>query len=106
MRLYYIANAHMPTEKAHGIQIAKMCEAFITLGIDLVLVVPTRPRGEVSVKEFYGLRSDIRIAQVPAFDWYNFGRIGYTLSTLSFMLSYSLYLLRHAKKGDVAYTVD
>lgn len=28
MRLIYISNARLPTEKAHGIQIMKMCEAF------------------------------------------------------------------------------
>lgn len=28
MKIIYIANARIPTEKAHGIQIMKMCEAF------------------------------------------------------------------------------
>jgi hypothetical protein len=28
MKIFYIANARMPTEKAYGIQIAKMYEAF------------------------------------------------------------------------------
>jgi glycosyltransferase involved in cell wall biosynthesis len=28
MRLIYVANARIPTEKAHGLQIMKMCEAF------------------------------------------------------------------------------
>ncbi len=96
----------MPTEKAHGIQIAKMCEAFMDLDLDLTLVVPTRPRGNVSVREFYGLKSDIRITEVLAINWYNFGRVGYTLSTISFMLSYSLYLKRCARAGDIVYTVD
>ena len=27
-KLIYIANARIPTEKAHGIQIMKMCESF------------------------------------------------------------------------------
>jgi len=29
MKLIYIANARIPTEKAHGIQIMKMCEALL-----------------------------------------------------------------------------
>jgi GxxExxY protein len=33
MKLIYIANARIPTEKAHGIQIMKMCEAFAKYGL-------------------------------------------------------------------------
>ena len=40
MKMYYVANARMPSEKAHGIQLAKMCEAFIEQGVELTLVVP------------------------------------------------------------------
>jgi glycosyltransferase involved in cell wall biosynthesis len=106
MRLYYIANARMPTEKAHGIQIAKMCEAFIDLGVDVTLVLPSRKNISKSIKDFYGLHVEVKTAVVPAFDWYDRGRVLYTLSTLSFACSYSLYLLTHYKRGDVVYTVD
>jgi len=33
MKLIYIANARIPTEKAHGIQIMKMGEAFAKYGL-------------------------------------------------------------------------
>jgi len=39
-KLIYIANARMPTEKAHGIQIMKMCEAFIDVESGVELVIP------------------------------------------------------------------
>ena len=45
MKIYYVANARMPTEKAHGIQIAKMCEALIEAGAKVELIVPRRGRG-------------------------------------------------------------
>ena len=41
-KLIYIANARIPTEKAHGIQIMKMCEAFAGLGVDVEIIVPKR----------------------------------------------------------------
>lgn len=43
--LLYIANYRMPTERTHGLQVAKMCEAFAAEGIDVTLLVPRR--GEV-----------------------------------------------------------
>jgi len=41
-QITYIANARLPTEKAHGVQIAKMCEAFARVGINLSLWLPRR----------------------------------------------------------------
>lgn len=107
MRLLFIAGARMPSEKAHGIQIAKMCEAFLDEGLDLTLIVPVRRTTKKSVQEFYGLHRPIPIVYLPVLDWYDRGRIGYFLSALSFMCSYTLYLLRHGRKpGTVVYTVD
>ena len=40
MGLIYFSNAHIPTEKAHGIQIMKMCEAFAKQGIELKVIYP------------------------------------------------------------------
>ena len=41
MKMLYIANARIPTEKAHGLQIIKMCAAFARK-LDVELVVPFR----------------------------------------------------------------
>lgn len=107
-RMYYIANARMPTEKAHGIQIAKMCEAFIEAGVDLVLVVPSRKTDERTMREYYGLRTDVPLVRLWAIDWYTGGRLGYLISSLSFMCSYVLFVLRKKLAGEhfVLYTVD
>jgi glycosyltransferase involved in cell wall biosynthesis len=106
MRLYYIANARMPSEKAHGIQIAKMCEAFIEQGVDVVLILPSRKNKVKSIKDFYGLRREVKTVMLFSFDWYDRGRVGYAVSTLSFMFSYLAYLSTHLRRGDVVYTVD
>lgn len=108
MKIYYIANARMPTEKAHGIQIAKMCEAFIEAGADITLVVPRRATESKSLKEYYGLRVSVPVVRLPAIDWYTGGRIGYLISSLSFMCSYCLFVWRKkmADQPFTLYTVD
>lgn len=42
MKLLYFANIRIPTEKAHGQQIIKMCELFALKKIEVELLVPTR----------------------------------------------------------------
>ena len=108
IKMYYVANARMPSEKAHGIQIAKMCEAFIEEGIDLVLVVPRRFTDARSVSVYYGLRVEVPVVRLPVFDWYAGGRVGYFLSSVSFMVSYSFFIWRKKIMGErcVLYTVD
>ena len=41
-KILYIVNVRIPTEKAHGIQIIKMCESFSDNGMDLELLLPKR----------------------------------------------------------------
>jgi glycosyltransferase involved in cell wall biosynthesis len=108
MKLYYVANARMPSEKAHGIQIAKMCEAFIEAGVELVLVVPRRGGPQQSLQKFYGLRATVPLVRLPVVDLYTVGRIGYVLASFSFMLSYLMFLWSRKLRGDVfiVYTVD
>ncbi len=61
MHLVYIANTRLPTEKAHGYQICKMCEAFARNGAHVELFHPRRwqpdPKLEQStVFAYYGIR--------------------------------------------------
>lgn len=97
MKIYYVANARMPSEKAHGIQLAKMCEAFLLRGANLELVLPARGKAS-SLKEFYGLKIEIPVRRIPVLN------LGFILSSLSFMLSYFMYLL--GKKNALVYTID
>lgn len=52
MKITYIANIRIPTEKAHGYAIMKMCEQFAKLGASLDLVVPDR-RNQLKEDPFY-----------------------------------------------------
>ncbi|TSC77830.1 MAG: group 1 glycosyl transferase [Parcubacteria group bacterium Gr01-1014_33] len=98
----------MPTEKAHGIQLAKMCEAFTAAGIEVELVVPARKTVAESVAHFYDLRTPIRLTRLPVIDWYERNRFGFFVGSLSFMISYFFYLWYTRMRGDlkVMYTTD
>src|SRR3989344_646079 len=107
-RIMYVANARMPTEKAHGIQIAKMCEAFIEQGVDIELVVPSRGTDVRSLKEFYGLRTDVPMTRRWVPDWYG-SRVGFAASSLVFAIQYFLHLgwRRYIRReGFIIYTTD
>ena len=109
MRLYYVVSASLPHKKAYGIQIAKMCEAFIEAGVDLTLVVPrTRAARISSMREFYGLRVDVPTVTLPAIDGFARGRSSFVLSSLVFMCTNLIYLWWKSLTGKrgVVYTVD
>ena len=42
IRIAYIARMRMPTERAHGIQIMRMCEALASQGADVTLYYSRR----------------------------------------------------------------
>ena len=107
-KLLYIANARMPTERAHGIQLAKMCEALVKSGADLELVLPKRKTGEESIEQFYGFSTKIPIKKLPVLSLYRFGKIGFWVGSFSFAVSYFLYILWRRICGDrlILYTID
>lgn len=108
LKIYYIANARMPTERAHGIQLAKMCEAFIEEGVDMELVVPGRKTLSQTIQDFYGLRVEVPVKKLPVIDWYARGSWGFVTGSCSFMVSYFFYFLRKRIRGErgIIYTTD
>ena len=108
MKIYYIANARMPNEKAHGIQIAKMCEAFIEAGVDLTLVVPRRWKAPADMQSFYTLRIPVPLVQLRIPKLYVLGTFGFFVSSLFFMMRYSFFLILKRFRGEhfLIYTVD
>jgi glycosyltransferase involved in cell wall biosynthesis len=66
--LLYIANYRMPTEKAHGLQVAHMCDALIEVGANLELVLPHRPFIQESIQSYYKLRHDIPVTYIPVWN--------------------------------------
>lgn len=67
--LLYITNARIPTEKAHGIQIIKMCEAFQAQGAAVELIIPFRfqSRAMKQVRDmwqYYAVATSFRIRRL------------------------------------------
>ncbi len=108
MKLYYVANVRMPTEKAHGIQLAKTVESFVSAGVDVELVLPNRKRASETVEKYYRLHQNIKVTYIPVLDLYSSGRLLFALSSLTFMVGYWLYLTRKVVRGEdfILYTVD
>lgn len=104
-KITYIANARMPTEKAHGIQIMKMCEAFSDLGAHVELVIPNR---KTPIKEdpsvYYNVKKNFYIKRVFCLDFVRFGKIGFFLQSVSFAIASFLYTL--FKHADFIYARD
>lgn len=70
--LVFVANARLPTEKAHGHAIVRLCEAFARLGCDVELWHPRRhqPEGlrDRDVFGFYGVDPVFKVRTLPNLD--------------------------------------
>ena len=102
--LIYIANARMPTEKAHGFQVAKMCEAFATHGLKVLLLAPKRKN---PIKEelfsYFGIKNNFEIKYLPIIDTVGFaGPIGYWLENLTFSFSVAFFLF--SRRSGIFFT--
>ncbi len=84
-KIFYIANIRLPTEKAHGVQIMKTCEAFAKAGVDVTLVVPRRFNFiKTDPFQYYDVAPNFTIAKVPTLDLVKFGRLGFFIETVIF----------------------
>lgn len=68
--MVYVANVRLPTEKAHGYQIMKMCEAFSENGCEVILLRPYRSQVRKDLRKsdpfkHYAVRENFRILTVP-----------------------------------------
>jgi glycosyltransferase involved in cell wall biosynthesis len=100
MKLIYIANARIPTEKAHGIQIMKMCEAFArsdTSKIEVELIIPRRFNPiKIDPFEYYNVERIFRIKRLPCLDLipldFFLGNLALWIQTITFLISAKIYL--------------
>ncbi|MCP6719474.1 MAG: glycosyltransferase family 4 protein [Patescibacteria group bacterium] len=113
MKILYIANARIPTEKAHGIQIMKMCEAFVSSGhdknIELELIIPKRINYiKEDPFEYYGVKRNFEIKRFSCLDLITLdrfiGHLGLWIETITFSIFLFPYVL--FKKADIIYTRD
>jgi glycosyltransferase involved in cell wall biosynthesis len=113
--LLYVANARIPTEKAHGVQIMKMCEAFAQTGAEVELVVPFRVqtaqmRQVHDLWAYYGIRQRFKLTRLPSLDLLFFchclpaglSYLPYYVQALTFYVCAVLYSL--VRRGEVFYS--
>ena len=119
MRIVYLANARLPGEKAHAIQILKTCAA-LAASADVCLIHARRSNRpwlkEVGdLRAFYGLPRDVPRRAIPSLDLFSlvprlpFGRsLAYRFVFAVQQLSYHLALIPalRAAAADVYYTRD
>lgn len=110
MRILYITNSRLPTERAHGLQIAKTCEA-LSKNAEVVLLLPKRKQTaglkNVSIESFYSLKKPLNEKKLFSLDLLigAFPKtLAYYLQTLTFSFSEFLFVARNRKKFDVFYT--
>ncbi len=114
MKILYIANARIPTEKVHGYQIAKMCESLALAGHELELVLPTRANPEfagVSLFNHYQVKDNFAVKKIECFDpvfLFKFPK-GLYIKFQGFLFLWSLFFylleLKHRKEYTI-YTRD
>jgi len=107
-KILYLANLRLPTEKAYGIQISKMCEAFADQGADLTLVYPYRKN---KIKDdffnYYFIKNNFKLKKIWSPDFYlsgNLDRISFYIKNFISAVLLSIYSL--FKKADIIYSRD
>lgn len=73
MKLLYIMDIRLPTEKAHGLQVMQNCEAFADAGAEVMLWVARRVntpalRAVLDVWAYYGVKRNFVLSRVPCID--------------------------------------
>ncbi len=114
MKLVYLANNRIPSEKANSLQIMQMCQAFQRQGAEVTLVVPRRiqPRAMRSVHDpfqYYGLTARFPLERLPCLDALETApgplqHPAFALQAATFTLATAAHLARHP--ADLYYSRD
>jgi glycosyltransferase involved in cell wall biosynthesis len=104
-KIVYIANIRMPTEKAHGVQIMKTCEAMANKGMDVTLIVTSR---KTDIKEdpfkYYNVKNNFRIKYAFCPELISLGKFGFFIMNIIFSQTSSLIVFKI--KPDIIYSRD
>ncbi|MFH1582983.1 MAG: glycosyltransferase [Candidatus Falkowbacteria bacterium] len=109
MKIIYIVNVRIPTEKTHGYQICKMCEEFSNQSAEVELWIPARDVGQINNNAFffYGLKNNFRIKKIKGTDFYKYftqpGKFLFWLQGFLFVLQ-SIFI--KVDKTAIIYTRD
>jgi glycosyltransferase involved in cell wall biosynthesis len=117
LKLIYLANIRLPTEKAHGLQIVQNCEAFADAGAEVELWAPRRVntsemRAITDIFAHYGVKKNFALRRLPSFDllWRGahqgslFARFFFAIQSITFVLSVLVAVV--GSRADVYYSRD
>ena len=106
MKLLYIANARIPTEKAHGLQIMKTCEALAAAGSAVELVIPWRFNHiRQNAHDYYSVRKNFSITILPSLDISGFiAKVGFWVQSFTFGLAAMIYAM--FRRSEAIYSRD
>lgn len=109
MKLLYLLNQRLPTEKAYGLQIAKMCSNFARLeNVKLELLYPSgRNQIKESIFEYYGIKEAFKVDKIWTPYFYLPGRLEIIAFSIKSIIS-ALILAREAlsRNPDFIYSRD
>ena len=116
-KILYLANNRLPTEKAHGYQIVKMCQAFAQNGAGVLLLHPFRYQHDPRLKgqsifDYYGVPPVFEVRTLGNFDIVLLERFfpkgTFTAGFFAHALLWGLYaaLIARKEKADLYYTRD
>jgi glycosyltransferase involved in cell wall biosynthesis len=107
MRIYYIAHARIPTQKAHGLTIVKSCESFAAAGADVVLLVPRRKNlYNRDLFDVYNVSRTFNVRYLFVLDLLRrySGRFAFSIQLLTFYASVFFFMLFRSRKNALVYT--
>lgn len=111
--LLYIANARIPTEKAHGLQIMQNCEAFADAGVEVTLWAARRintPEMNADPFTYYDVKRNFHLRYIPCIDLLPVMTTGWP-SRIAFYLQLGTFtlvacLLALFTRADIYYSRD
>ena len=110
--VFYVANARLPSRKAHVYQIVQMCHGLTSTGAEVELVVPKRrmPEGapNQSPEEYFDVPFDFSYTTLPCIDFITATgdlpllcqRLAFYLQALTFALTAYWYVHRKRSRSD------
>lgn len=117
LKMIYLANARIPSEKAHTYQILKMCEAFASIGIDVKLLYPFRFQNEMgrikNIWQHYKIEKIFDLKRVFCIDLivldrrlhFKFSRILSLVQSFTYAMRVFLHIIR-VDNSVIIYTRD
>ena len=109
MRIAYCTNVRLPSERAHGRQIAKVVEALMERGHEVEVFAPFRKNPiEQSFESYYGLASPVTFHRIGSFDgiasFWTPGILGLKVTTWLFAKNLKKALAESSQGFHLIYT--